>query len=173
MPYMRSLQAVPLYLQRIKCIRRYIYNNMAKNQLTSFKFIISCAGLTSFFLKMLIVWWTLELQKKNCECSASWKRDYVRYSCSLSLILDILFLFAKPKLSRWASLLLLAFLLSTYGVLLDYARDLRRNEQDCPCSDDWGRTVAFVWPIAVFSFPLAFILWLMFMIYVLNWYPSY
>lgn len=104
---------------------------------------------TRVFLSGALVQWTFQLERASCECSRSWKRDYVRYSYIVDVVLRLM-LYVLPVRPAPFLLAVVVFDVAQFGVLLSYANELERSE--CECSEGWKRTLAFVWPVIYFSF---------------------
>ena len=115
------------------------------------------SGLIMITINVLILLYVLNLEKENCECSKSWKRDFIKYF-SMILIASNLITMVVPNLNKnvlGKPLMVLFGLLSLanlvhLGVLLSYYYDLRKLIQnECGCADDWKKHLLVV-PISLF-----------------------
>ena len=89
--------------------------------------------------------WTFRLEKNDCACASSWKRDFVRYGFMLAIALTWLYRFVTlPDQRLWAFSSLFVFTL--YVVTVLYITDLRAAK--CECASNWMSRFS-VWWIAV------------------------
>ena len=116
------------------------------------------SGLIMITVNVLILLYVLNLEKENCECSKSWKRDFIKYF-SMILIASNLFTMVVPNLNKLVlgKLVMVLFgLLSLanivhLGVLISYYYDLRKLIKDgCSCADSWQKHLLVV-PLALFA----------------------
>lgn len=107
-----------------------------------------------------ILYYVVDMEKRKCDCSDSWMRDYIKIVSSLIITYMVLMmtipnlqqkismLFMKNVLVR---LLLLAWTiigLVYVGVLLTYYYRLNKDES-CDCSENWKR-YALLYPLVMF-----------------------
>ena len=114
-----------------------------------------------------ILYYVVDMEKRNCDCSDSWLRDYIKIFSSL-LITFMVVSVAVPNLqdiikktalkNKLFALLLVVwnlFALGYLGVLLTYYYKLNQDP-NCDCSVNWKRYV-LLYPI-VFLAPLLLII---------------
>jgi hypothetical protein len=101
------------------------------------------ARMISTVALAIIVWWTVDVEKKACKCTAGWKRDLIRYGFSVAGVLSLLLTFLRTDFMT-PNVLLGMLVIMLYIVTLSYVDDLRRTR--CACAGGWKRDFALVWP---------------------------
>ena len=98
-----------------------------------------------------ILYYVVDMEKQNCQCSESWLRDYIKVVASIMLTLLVLSLViptlpqmivkaVKKNRVLMAPLLVWNVVALVYlGVLLAYYYRLTQN--NCQCSEDWKRNI--------------------------------
>jgi hypothetical protein len=127
--------------------------------------LVSC--IFYIIMSSIIIKYVIELEKKNCECSNYWYRDFIKNVTCILVVIVIIYIFNQKKfltiLKNSNILLLLTSILKFIGliyfaILIIYFLKLKNS--DCRCSNDWKRKT-FLYPILIFS--LAMILFIFFM----------
>jgi hypothetical protein len=120
--------------------------------LTKVRFV----GLVSaLVLNGIILSWVNKLEKK-CECSADWRRDYIKYFS----IVSIIFAFANafmPNLIKTLLPLLMIFGLAglvNLGSILSYIPGLKKKQCNCAIEKDWRDNFIFWWIIISLILPV-------------------
>ena len=106
---------------------------------------------------VFILYYVVDMEKRKCDCSDSWMRDYIKIVSSL-IITFMLLMIVIPNLqqktgmlimkNKLARLLLLAWVivgLVYLGVILTYYYRLNKDES-CDCSENWKR-YALLYPL--------------------------
>ena len=119
---------------------------------------------TLIFLSNLIIFLYLYLLKKNdCECSKSYKREFILYF-TLSYIFIIISFITFPKFFRKNNIIgtllklyLGIFLIVNAYMVYTYSESLDKNK--CKCSDNLGRDIMRIYNVFyIFLMTLLFIL---------------
>lgn len=86
--------------------------------------------------------WIVKLQDKECECSADWRREYMKYFFMFMIIAQALLLSgaAKGVLHMIAFPMGIAFLGYVY-VMITYVSDLRAKQ--CGCADGTEASILY------------------------------
>lgn len=93
-----------------------------------------------------LVWsWLHKMRSAPCECSGTWKRDFLYWSLVSDLVLRLLAYSVYDKVSDWMKIAIAVFDLYQMGLLWSYARDMQKAS--CECSEDWKRELAQSWPV--------------------------
>jgi len=114
-------------------------NRIIKNKKLDYLFInILFIVLWSFVIKYIT-----ELEN-NCNCSNNWKRDFIKYSLIIFIIIlfiQILLRFIKKKIKINSNIILLIFIFNFIFTIIVavYINELKKNE--CKCSESNIRTV--------------------------------
>ena len=115
----------------------------------------------------IIVKYIRDLERKKCECSNYWYREYIKTFSVLFFVIVCVYLydqksFLKTVLSSNVLLMILAILkfiaIIYFGCLIIYFIKLKNS--DCKCSKDWKRKM-FLYPILVFSVTMILMFFLM------------
>lgn len=108
----------------------------------------------------IVLSWINKIENK-CECSAEWRRDYLKYFSIVSVLLVIgtTFVRQNPVLGAAAMAWFIASLVNI-GVILSYIPALRKKQCDCALEGDWRDEAIFWWVIIgiVLSFALSVIM---------------
>lgn len=114
-----------------------------------------------FSANVFILYYVTDLEKKNCECSDSWIRDYIKIVSALMISLNVLSLFVvnlhkelrklakKNNLFKLILILLNIVLLGYLFLVVSYYNKLNRDES-CDCSENWKR-YALLYPLAIIA----------------------
>lgn len=114
----------------------------------------------------IIVKYIRDLERKKCECSNYWYRDFIKNFSVLFVVIVCVYLydkksFLKRLLSSNILLILMALLkfigIIYFGCLIIYFIKLKNSE--CKCSKDWKRKI-FLYPILVFSTTMILLIFL-------------
>lgn len=100
--------------------------------------------LISFIINTIFLHYVYTLEKNQCECSKSWKRDYIKYYSIImitTLILAMLIpVFKKKIFTQMVSIL---YIIVVLGGLINlwclYSYTKKLKEIDCECSEGWER----------------------------------
>jgi amino acid transporter len=105
--------------------------------------------LFTFINILFIVLWSFVIKyitelESNCNCSKNWKRDFIKYSLIIFIIIlfiQILLRFIKKKIKINNIILLLIFIFNFIFTIIVavYINELKKNE--CKCSESNIRTV--------------------------------
>lgn len=94
----------------------------------------------------VVLSWINKLEKK-CECSADWRRDFIKYY-SFILILVSLLAVAKIQIKNAPVMVLLGLVgLVNVVSVLTYIPDLKKKQCDCAIENDWRDNFIFWWII--------------------------
>lgn len=116
-----------------------------------------------------ILYYVVDMEKRKCDCSDSWMRDYIKIVSSLIITFMVLMitipnlqqkismLFMKNILVRLLLLVWTIIGLVYVGVILTYYYRLNKDES-CDCSENWKR-YALLYPLVMFviSFVISFL----------------
>lgn len=106
------------------------------------------AVIPGLVLQGIILSWINKLEKK-CECSADWRRDYIKYFS----IVSIIFAFANAFMPNFIKILLPLLMifglagLVNLGSILSYIPDLKKKQCNCAIDDDWRDNFIFWWSL--------------------------
>lgn len=111
--------------------------------------------IPAFVFHGIILSWVNKLENK-CECSADWRRDYIKYFSILSILLVIgtTFMRQNPALGAIAMAWFIAGLMNI-GSILTYVPYLKKKQCDCAIKGDWRDDFIFWWVLIAFIFAFA------------------
>lgn len=93
-----------------------------------------------------VLWsWIHKMRSETCECSGTWKREFLYWSLPLELAGRLVMyelIYEVPKAVKIAAI---AFDGIQLGMLWSYARDTQAAA--CECSAGWRRALAQSWPV--------------------------
>ena len=110
---------------------------------------------------IFILYYVIDLEKKNCVCSETWIRDYIKIVSALMIVLNVLSLFlvnVRKKLHIWSknnnflkllSVTLNIVLLGYLILVIKYYNKLNKDKT-CVCSENWKR-YALLYPLAIIA----------------------
>ena len=113
-----------------------------------------------------ILYYVVDMEKQNCQCSESWLRDYIKVVASIMIVMMVVslviptlpqMLFNAVSKNRVLTVPLMVWNVVALGylvILLVYYNRLTTN--NCQCSEDWKRNL-LLYPLA-FLIPLVLIL---------------
>lgn len=118
-----------------------------------------------------ILYYIVDMEKRQCNCSDSWLRDYIKIFSSLLITFGILAIVVpnfqdilKTAMKNKLFVLLLVvwnlFAFGYLGVLLTYYYKLNQDP-NCDCSENWKRYV-LLYPILILGPLLIVLAFLMF-----------
>ena len=118
-----------------------------------------------------ILYYIVDMEKRQCNCSDSWLRDYIKIFSSLLITFGILSIVVpnfqdilKTAMKNKLFVLLLVvwnlFAFGYLGVLLTYYYKLNQDP-NCDCSENWKRYV-LLYPILILGPLLIVLAFLMF-----------
>lgn len=108
---------------------------------------------------IFILYYVTDLEKKNCDCSDSWIRDYIKIVSVIMISLNVLSLFVvnlhkqlrilskNNNLVRLLLILMNVILLGYLILIITYYNKLNKDES-CDCSENWKR-YALLYPLAI------------------------
>jgi len=96
-------------------------------------------------LHSIVLSWINKLEKK-CECSADWRRDYIKYFSIASIVLAIL-TGTMHKPNKSVIMLFGAAGLVNVGAILSYIPKLKKNQCECATENEWRDNFIFWWII--------------------------
>jgi hypothetical protein len=109
---------------------------------------------------VILLTYVVTLENKKCECSQSWKRDYIKYYTGtvasiftliiLGLVLGIRLPNNKPLSIIFMLTLFVATLVQVYA-LFTYSQDLNCRRESCPCTEGWKRDFMYFYGIFFFA----------------------
>ena len=115
----------------------------------------------------IIVKYIRDLERKKCECSNYWYRDFIKNFSVIFFVIVCVYLydqksFLKKLLSSNLLLIMMSILkfvgIIYFGCLIIYFIKLKNSE--CKCSKDWKRKI-FLYPILLFSITMILLIFLM------------
>lgn len=87
-----------------------------------------------------VVYWINTLQKKQCECSQDWRRDFIKYYAIAALVVQGLLLL-NQGIPKPALMLLGLASLTFIGVTISYVMSQRKKQ--CGCSSGTEESLLF------------------------------
>lgn len=105
----------------------------------------------------IILSWVNKLEKK-CDCSADWRRDYIKYFSIVSVVIAFANAFMPRPLLMQNMPLLMIFALAglvNMGAILSYIPNLKKKQCDCAIENDWRDNFIFWWIIVGFIMSFA------------------
>ena len=110
------------------------------------------------------------LEKNGCECALNWRRKFIMFYISLSLVLAILSLFKINLLTSSIIFAVFAALsIADVVIILQFVHMLK--EEQCKCSEDLAREILqfiAIIKIAVYSIALIVLLYSVFNILIIG-----
>ena len=112
-------------------------------------------GILGLVFIIIILIYVLELEKKKCDCSKHWMRDFIKYVSIIMLVLTTIMLFIPNGKELCKKNPLCRIFLGLYGLLvfayiiiiLVYFFHIKKKiKADCECALDWKR-YALLYPI--------------------------
>ena len=111
--------------------------------------------IVGIIVNIIILNYVLNLEKDNCECSHDWKRDVIKVSCGILIVLSFVIIILNLANLKVYSSVLIALLYIVYIIVsiahlcvtFMYYMDLNR-EDNCECSKHWMKH-ALIYPIIV------------------------
>ena len=115
------------------------------------------SGIIVLVINFIILLYVLELEREQCNCSAHWMRDLIKYWSGVVIVVGVLNLVIPSAISTCASNPLCAVLHGLYGlvgfayiiILVVYYVHLNK-QKDCHCALDWKKHLLIV-PVIGFS----------------------
>ena len=101
--------------------------------------------IIGFVIQGIILSWINKLERK-CECSADWRRDYIKYF-SIAMIVFGAARLVVPDQTEVMPVMLTVGLagLVNVGSILSYIPDLKKKQCDCAIENDWRDNFIFWW----------------------------
>jgi len=101
--------------------------------------------LIGFVIQGIILSWINKLERK-CECSADWRRDYIKYF-SIAMIVFSAARLVVPDQTEFMPVMLTVGLAGLVNVvsILSYIPDLKKKQCDCAIENDWRDNFIFWW----------------------------
>jgi hypothetical protein len=101
--------------------------------------------LIGFVIQGIILSWINKLERK-CECSADWRRDYIKYF-SIAMIVFSAARLIVPDQTEFMPVMLTVGLAGLVNVvsILSYIPDLKKKQCDCAIENDWRDNFIFWW----------------------------
>lgn len=114
---------------------------------------ISC--IIGIIVNIIILNYVLNLEKDNCNCSHNWKRDVVKVTAGILIVLSLVIIILNLANLKVYSNVLIALLYIVYIIVsiahlcvtFMYYMDLN-SEDNCECSQNWMKH-ALIYPIIV------------------------
>jgi hypothetical protein len=97
--------------------------------------------------------WVLSLEKKKCECSDDWRREYMKYFFGAAIAIQLLILSQNTKIIKMVALPMGLATLVYIGASISYITDQRKKR--CECSKSQARMILF----SVSIFQAAVVAW--------------
>ena len=118
--------------------------------------------IVGIIVNIIILNYVLNLEKDNCECSNDWKRDVVKITSGIVIVLSVVILILNLANLKVYSNVLIALLYIVYIIVciahlcvtFMYYMDLNR-EDNCECSKHWMKH-ALIYPIIVLLVSVVF-----------------
>lgn len=103
--------------------------------------------LIGFVIQGIVLSWINKLERK-CECSADWRRDYIKYFTIAMIVFGVARL-VVPEKTEFMPLMLTIGLagLVNLGSILSYIPDLKKNQCACAIEDEWRDNFIFWWTL--------------------------
>lgn len=93
-----------------------------------------------------LIWsWLHKMRSASCECSGTWKREFLYWSLAGDVVMRLIIYAAYDSVPSWAKGAVALFDLFQLALLWSYATDLQRAA--CACSSGWKRELAQSWPV--------------------------
>lgn len=93
-----------------------------------------------------LIWsWLHKMRSVSCECSGTWKREFLYWSLAGDVVLRLLVYAVYDQIPSFVKSIIALYDLFQLGMLWSYARDLQKAA--CECSDSWKRELAQSWPV--------------------------
>jgi hypothetical protein len=101
--------------------------------------------IIGFVIQGIILSWINKLERK-CECSADWRRDYIKYF-SIAMIVFSAARLIVPDQTEFMPVMLTVGLAGLVNVvsILSYIPDLKKKQCDCAIENDWRDNFIFWW----------------------------
>lgn len=119
--------------------------------------------LVVIIFNVILFTYVVTLEKEKCECSQSWKRDYIKYYSGVMVSLFTLMILGtllgirlpNNKLVLFGKVifmlgLFIASLVQVYS-LFTYSQDLNCRRDSCPCTEGWKRDFMYFYSIFFFA----------------------
>jgi hypothetical protein len=114
-------------------------------------------SIISLIFIIIILIYIFELEKKKCDCSKHWMRDFIKYVSILMLALTVIVLFIPNIRELCKNNVICRLLVGIYGlvgfayiiILLVYYFHIQKKT-NCECALDWKRH-ALLYPIIGFG----------------------
>jgi len=130
-------------------------------------------GILGLVFIIIILMYILELEKKKCDCSKHWMRDFIKYVSIIMLIITTIILFIPNGKELCKKNPLCRVFLGLYGLLvfsysiiiLVYYFHIKKIKANCHCALDLNR-YALLYPfIGIFIAIMILIIVLIFLFY--------
>jgi len=101
--------------------------------------------IIGFVIQGIILSWINKLERK-CECSADWRRDYIKYF-SIAMIVFSAARLIVPDQTEFMPVMFTVGLAGLVNVvsILSYIPDLKKKQCDCAIENDWRDNFIFWW----------------------------
>jgi hypothetical protein len=117
--------------------------------------------------------WIVKLNDKECPCSKSWMREYIKYYLYYAIIISFILpmtIFFYPKIKTNIIFMYIAVFsailaIANIAISIYYINNLKK--EDCKCSEDYKREIYYVWNIIVATLYILLGISLMYYSYVL------
>jgi predicted benzoate:H+ symporter BenE len=95
----------------------------------------------------IVLSWINKLEKK-CECSADWRREYIKYYAIILVVFGVVRALMPTFVKNVPLLMILALAgLVNLGSILSYIPDLKKKQCECAIENDWRDNFIFWWII--------------------------
>ncbi len=122
--------------------------------------------LIVLLINILIVNYVRKLERVSCDCSTSWKRDYIKYYSLITVIITVLVALVplfmqltnlKYNITKFLAhkfVVTASYLYTVFGILNVYALFTYSQQvvlSRCDCSHSWERTFIYYYSMLVMS----------------------
>lgn len=118
-------------------------------------------SVIAIIISMLILEYTLRLERENCECSRDWRRDYIKIFAIITIVFSLLMCFRNFILPRGLKVprelgALMYLIITMYMIgafvnvyaMFSYSQKLM-CEKNCVCANTWTRDFIYYYSMIV------------------------
>lgn len=98
-------------------------------------------------VQSIILSWVNKLERK-CECSADWRRDYIKYFTIAMIIYGVAGALAPKQILNMPLVAIVGLAsIVNLGSILSYIPNLKKKGCDCATENDWRDNFIFWWSL--------------------------
>lgn len=105
--------------------------------------MLTLASIITLVFWGLALKWIMDLERKQCECSKDWRRDYMKYFFIAAILFQFAILSKNLKIVKSLAMPMGLATLVYIGVSLSYIISLRKKQ--CGCSQSNERMALLVY----------------------------